>query len=123
MQLLLAFILASIQCGTKIPMKVMIRSKAVYDLLSKDLEEEDKDFHGCKDGGLLRTLLGRLRMHRADIFLYDKSEEQPGMKARIAITFANKVLTSHNLMILPPILVELHLSGMNLAKMSQAVAY
>lgn len=81
------------------------------------------DFHGQKDGGLLRTLLGRLKMHRAGVFLCDKSEEQPGAEIEIASRLANEALKSHDLMIIPPIPVELLSTGLKLAKMSQALAY
>lgn len=121
---LIAIILTSIKCSINTPLTIYIRSGMVLDLLTKDMEKmEDEGFYGIQDAGLLRTLVGQLRMHRASIALYNLTDELIFQQETLARSLATNALTRDRIMTLPPIPEELHLTGARLSSMTQALAY
>lgn len=121
---LLATILASMKSGTKAPLILNIRSQQDMAELTEDLhEKEDRGFLGVRNAGLLRTALGRLRMHRSPIIFQDIKEHPYTATERTAENLAELAMNNERLLVLPPIPTELHLTGAKLSKVTQSIAY
>ena len=74
---LISILLASMRNGISNPLTIHARSGETIALLKNDLPSyEDTGYIGKKNGGILRTLVGRLRMHSGLVRLVDSTEDQ-----------------------------------------------
>lgn len=121
---LLAIALALMAAGIHTPLTINIRSYKDLAVLTEDLREiEDKGFLGIKNAGLLRTVIARLRMHTSPIFFQDLKDFPSSKDEAAAGALAKAALQGGEIMVLPPIPTELHLTGAKLSRMTQATAY
>ena len=120
---ILAIILASLHAGNRTPLLLNVRSKAVINALTNDLQKlEDSGFMFAKNPGLLRVVIGRLRMSHIPPVLCDKTNNPP-TNLESAVTGLAEAALNNEKPVLPPIPTELHVSGAKLSNMSQALAY
>lgn len=122
--LLLAIMLASLKSGICTPITFNIRSYKDLAALTEDLQEyEDKGFVGVRNAGLLRTMIGCLRMHMSPIYFHNLKDLPRSREEITAASLARTALNKDSMMVLPLIPVELHVTGAKLSKMTQAIAY
>lgn len=123
---LLAIILASLQVGTRRPLKIYTRSHDDIAALTVDMQKnKDRGYLGAKNAGLLRMTVGRLRMHAAPITFEELKDFPHTKEEKEASTLARSTLNEKELMTLPPIPTELHLTRVKISKITitQAIAY
>lgn len=116
--------LASMKAGIHTPITFDIRSYKDLEALTEGVQKnEDKGFYGVTNAGLLRTVISRLRMHTSSISFQDLKDLPQSNEEIAAKTIAESALQKDDVMILPPIPMELHLTGAKLSKITQAIAY
>ncbi|KNZ74043.1 hypothetical protein J132_08353 [Termitomyces sp. J132] len=121
---LLAILLTSIKAGTRTPLIINTRAGDVIASLTDELKEkEDSGFVNSTNSGLLRTVVGRLRMHAAPVSFMDLDGSQVSVLERKAASLAKGAIRNERPMVLPPIPTELHLTGVKLSKITQSIAY
>lgn len=121
---LLAIALASMVAGIHTLLTLNIRSYNDLAALTEKREEyEDKGFIGVKNAGILRIVIGCLRMHTSPVYFQDLKDLPTSREETAATKLAKATLQDKNIMVLPPIPAELHLTGAKLSKMTQARAY
>ncbi|KAH0580613.1 hypothetical protein H2248_002102 [Termitomyces sp. 'cryptogamus'] len=121
---LLAILLASLRGGLGNPLEIATRSKVTIAALMKCFKaNEDKGFIGVRNAGLLRTVIGCLRMHSSSIIFQDLSKSPLSMIEHKTVGIAEEAMNQNAVLILPPIPTELHITGARLLKVTQATAY
>ena len=121
---LLAVLFASMSMGTRSPMTIQTRSSGTIASLTKQLEKcENSGFLDVKNAGILRIVVGRLRMHAAPIIFQNIDDSSPTVTESLALSRAKEAVNNVRPLILPPIPTELHLTGAMLSKVTQASAY
>ncbi|KAG6875062.1 hypothetical protein C0992_005338 [Termitomyces sp. T32_za158] len=121
---LLAITLALLKSGTRHPLEICTRSEEAAKALTTNLEsKEDAGFIGSRNAGLLRTIVGRLRMHAAPVTFRNLKDSPRNRWELEARDLAQESFEKERPMVLPLIPVELHLTGAKLSKMLQARAY
>ncbi|KNZ76897.1 hypothetical protein J132_05990 [Termitomyces sp. J132] len=121
---LLAVLLVLMRSGIETDLTINIKSREVLKALTKDLaSNEDTGFLDSKNVGLLRTILGCLRMHTARVIFRDiTGSEMSSVKSK-AKAMVSEAAGSQRLLTLPPIPTKLHFIGGKLSKITQARAY
>lgn len=92
-------------------------------MISKLEEKENANFLNSSNAGLLKTTIGRLRMHTALVYLQDLADSQVSTYEQNAMAKAKEALSIDRPITLPPLPTDLHLTGTRLSKITQAIAY
>lgn len=100
------------------------RSEEIITYLTSSLSDgEDSGFINSNNSGLLRTVIGRLRMCASPTYFVDLADTQESVNEIEVRSLAKNALRNERPMVLSPIPTELHLTGVKLAKMTQAILY